>query len=197
MRYPEPTLIGVNAQRRMRAIGGSVDLNRVEKVIDARYLSLVEREQLQDLHRTGMPIRQIAAALHCSPSTVSRELRRNTISTQGYLPHTAHRLSVAWRARCRKMKSIANIELRAYVQAKLAKRWSPQQIRNRLIRDFPTTVEMRVSTETIYQAIYVHTRGKLKRELGKQLRRGRSQRKPHRQPDARRQRFVDPMKAIS
>jgi IS30 family transposase len=42
VRYPEPTLVGVMAGRRMRAIGGSVDLNKVEKVIDARYLSLVE-----------------------------------------------------------------------------------------------------------------------------------------------------------
>ncbi|VAZ69731.1 MULTISPECIES: IS30 family transposase [Mycobacterium] len=197
VRYPEQTLIGVNAERRMRAIGGSVDLNKVEKVIDARYLSLVEREQLQDLHRTGMSIRGIAAALHRAPSTVSRELRRNTVSSQGYLPHTAHRLSVARRARSRKVKLIANIELRAYVQAKLAKKWSPQQISNRLIRDFPATAEMRVSTETIYQAIYVHARGELKRELGKQLRRGRVARRPHKQPDARRPRFVDPMKAIS
>ncbi|XBL46901.1 helix-turn-helix domain-containing protein (plasmid) [Mycobacterium europaeum] len=86
---------------------------------------MVERELLQDLHRTGVTIRRIAAALDRSPSTVSRELRRNTISTQGYLPHTAHRLSVARRTRSRKVKLITNIELRAYVQAKLAKKWSP------------------------------------------------------------------------
>ena len=35
VRYPEPTLVGVTAERRVRAIGGSVDLNKVEKVIDS------------------------------------------------------------------------------------------------------------------------------------------------------------------
>nr|WP_133907324.1 IS30 family transposase [Actinophytocola oryzae] len=178
-------------------MGGSVDLNVVEKVIHARYLSLIEREQLQDLRRSGISIRQIAAEMGRAPSTISRELKRNTASPQGYMPHTAHRLSVRRRARPRQPKLVANVELRAYVQASLKKKWSPQQISNRLIKKFPDAPEMRVSTETIYQAIYVHARGELKRELGRQLRRGRAARKPRKQPDARRPRFVDPMKAIS
>lgn len=37
-------------ERRTRAIGGS-DLDKIEKVIDSRCLSLIEREQLQDLRR--------------------------------------------------------------------------------------------------------------------------------------------------
>nr|WP_324192347.1 IS30 family transposase [Nocardia puris] len=177
-------------------MGGSVDLEVVEKVIHRRYLSLLEREQLQDLRRSGLSIRKIASELGRSPSTISRELNRNTVSSRGYMPHTAHRLSVKRRARPRPAKLVANTALRLYVQAKLNKKWSPQQISHRLIKDFPTASEMRVSTETIYQAIYVHARGELKRELGKQLRRGRVARRPRKQPDARRPRFVDPMNAI-
>ena len=197
VRYPESTLAGVKRVRTARAIGGSVDLDRIEKVIHPRYLSLLEREQLKDLHRSGMSIRQIAIELKRSPSSISRELKRNTMSTRGYLPHTAHRLSVQRRARPRQPKLLANAELRVYVQAKLKKRWSPQQISNRLIKDFPDSVEMRVCTETIYQAIYVHARGELKRELARQLRRGRGARRSRKDPNARRPRFVDPMKPIT
>jgi transposase-like protein len=155
VRYPERNN-GSVPQRRSRAIGGSVDLDVVEKIIHPRYLSLIEREQLQDLLRSGLSIRKIASELGRSPSTICRELNRNTVSSRGYMPHTAHRLSVKRRARPRQPKLLAHQDLRLYVQAKLNKKWSPQQISHRLIKDFPTSPEMRVSTETIYQAIYVH-----------------------------------------
>lgn len=196
VRYPEPISSGVKSPRTSIVFGGKINLDRVEKVIHPRYLNLLERERISDLHRAGMTIRGIAAEMGRSPSTISRELRRNTVSKRGYLPHAAHRKSVARRSRPRQAKLAADAQLRTYVQAKLSKKWSPQQISHRLIRDFPDSPEMRVSTETIYQAIYVHARGELKRELGRQLRRGRSARKPRRAPDARRPRFVDPMNAI-
>jgi IS30 family transposase/transposase-like protein len=197
VRYLTPTIVGVRPPRPKRHIGGTVDLNRVEKIIHPRYLSLLEREQLKDLHATGLSIRGIAEAMQRSPSTISRELKRNTLSKSGYLPHTAHRLSVQRRLRQRRLKLRTNAELLAYVQARLKKKWSPEQISNRLAKDFPDRPEMQVSTETIYQAIYVHLRGELKRELARGLRRGRGARKPQKKPDARRPRFVDPMRPIS
>lgn len=148
-------IMGGVPERRARAIGGSVDLNVVEKVIHPRYLGLLEREQLQDLRRSGLSLRRIAAQMGRAPSTISRELRRNTTSNRGYMPHTAHRLSVRRRARPRPARLVADADLRRYVQARLRKKWSPQQISNRLIMEFPTAPQMRVSTETIYQGIYV------------------------------------------
>ena len=196
VRYPESNN-GVVPERRSRAIGGTVDLNIVGKIIHPRYLSVIDSEHLYDLHRSGMSIRGIALVMQRSPSTISRELHRNTVSARGYLPHTAHRLSVTRRARPPTPKILANERLRAYVQRKLSRKWSPQQISHRLVKEFPNVTEMRLSTETIYQAIYVHARGELRRELGTQLRRGRVARKPRKQPDARRQRFVDQMRPIS
>src|SRR6266516_2268554 len=46
-----------------------------------------------------------------------------------------------------------------------ASAWSPQQIANRLRVDFPDDASMRISHEAIYQAVYIHGRGALRREL--------------------------------
>ena len=194
---PEEILTNVRNPRTAWIQGERVPLARVEQVIDSRYLSLLEREQLKDLVTAGMSIRQVAQAMSRSPSTISRELRRNTVTRGGYLPHTAHRLSVKRRERPRTAKLATEGPLRDYVAAKLSKRWSPEQIAARLRREFPHDPGMRVSCETIYQAIYVHAHGELKRELAKSLRRGRARRKPHRDPQARTGRFTDPMTPLS
>lgn len=56
--------------------------------------------------------------------------------------------------------------------------WSPEQIANRLKLDFPDDESMRISHEAIYQALYVESRGALKRELVSCLRTGRALRVP-------------------
>src|SRR5215211_1304973 len=59
-----------------------------------------------------------------------------------------------------------------------ARSWSPEQIANRLRVDFPDDGSMRISHEAIYQALYVESRGALKRELVACLRTGRALRVP-------------------
>ena len=56
--------------------------------------------------------------------------------------------------------------------------WSPQQIANRLRVDFPDDESMRISHEAIYQALFIQSRGALKRELVACLRTGRALRVP-------------------
>ncbi len=101
------------------------------------------------------------------------------------------------RARSKASKLVSNQDLREAVQDGLSRRYSPEQISHRLVRDFPDDESMRVSHETIYQALYFQARGGLKREVAQALRSGRTHRKPHRAPDQRTHRFIDPMIMIS
>jgi transposase, IS30 family len=71
-----------------------------------------------------------------------------------------------------------------------AKSWSPEQIANRLLIDFPDDDSMRISHEAIYQALYIQGRGALKRELVACLRIGRALRVPRARTQVRGKKFV-------
>ena len=75
------------------------------------------------------------------------------------------------------------------VEADLAKKYSPEQIAGRLKVDFPDQPEMQVSAETIYQSLYVQSRGALKRDLTRYLRTGRAVRRPSRKVGQRKNRI--------
>jgi hypothetical protein len=79
--------------------------------------------------------------------------------------------------------------LRAKVEEDLKKKYSPEQIAGRLRVEFPDEPEMRVSPETIYQSLYVQSRGALKRDLAACLRTGRAMRQPCRKAGQRKNRI--------
>jgi len=58
-----------------------------------RYLSLEERTAIADLRREKRTVREIANEIDRSPSTISRELRRNAGPSGGYLPRTADKIA--------------------------------------------------------------------------------------------------------
>ena len=62
------------------------------------------------------------------------------------------------------------------VERKLEARWSPEQISAWLASEYPDSPEMQVSHETIYQSLFVQSRGALRRELHSCLRTGRAMR---------------------
>ena len=142
-----------------------------------RYLSVREREEIAVGLAAGESLRSIAGRLGRSPSTVSREVRRNSRGRRSYRALAAQG-QAQWRARRPKTAKLAgNDELREWVQGKLRESWSPEQISVVLEREFPGRPEMRVSHETIYQALYVQTRGGLRADLHRQLSLKRSARK--------------------
>ena len=172
-------------------------VSALEAVIDARYLSLREREKIRDLMVTGASIRAIAKLIGRSPGTVSRELRRNATESGTYEPYAAHRVAARRRPRPKESKLAVPSALRSYVTQKLAIRWSPEQICHGVVKDFPDDQEMRVSPETIYQALYFQARGGLRKEVQAALRTGRTRRAPQNTGQERRSRFVDPMLMIA
>lgn len=97
-----------------------------------------------------------------------------------------------------KERTLLNVgPLRDYVTYRLARRWSPEQICQRMVKDFPDDETTRVSTETVYQAIYVRARGALKRALVSSLRRGGVERQPRKSPNRRNSRFTSQMTSIT
>jgi IS30 family transposase len=182
--------------------------------LSGRYLSFAEREEIAILKAQGVGVRETARRLGRSPSTISRELRRNAATRCGRIEYRA---SVAqWKAelvarRPKTAKLVVDARLREYVQQRLSgevrlpngtpvmgpgaapwkgrnkphrqdrrwvSAWSPQQISERLKLEFADDASMRISHEAIYQALYVQSRGALKRELVACLRTGRALRVP-------------------
>jgi len=179
--------------------GGMPPLSLVESP-KTRALGIAEREQICVGINQNLSIRDIAAQIGRAPSTVSRELERNkgrpsngtgNTGRWGYSPHLAQKRADHRAARPKPALLATNQRLHDEVQDRLKHNHSPEQISRRLAEDFPDDPEMRVSHETIYQSLYVESRGALKRELAKHLRTGRKLRKPRRNSQERRGRIPD------
>jgi transposase, IS30 family len=157
--------------------------------LKGRCLTLTQREEIALGRARGESIRSIATAIGRAPSTVSRELRRNTDAQGRYRATTAHGLAYARASRPKPAKLVTNLRLRGKVEHDLAKKYSPEQIAGGLRVEFPDQPELQVSTETIYQSLYVQSRGALKHELTRCLRTGRAVRRPSRKVGQRKNRI--------
>jgi transposase, IS30 family len=161
------------------------------------FLSEDERVCIADLRRAGLGVQAIAVQLGRSPSTVSRELRRNCDPGSGqYRPFAAQRLAARRRARPGRGKLNADPVLRQFVAGLLEKRWSPEQISRALRAEFPGDPVRHLVHETIYQAVYRPELGGLRRDLAV-LRTGRRYRRSRRRADARRAGRLTGMTMIS
>ncbi|HVT20346.1 MAG TPA: IS30 family transposase [Mycobacteriales bacterium] len=161
-----------------------------------------ERVRIEALWTAGWEIPAIAVALGRHRSTVWREIERHNshlhgpknpkgrrrhsagvglggLYRWGYHAGRAHDAACESARRRRPCRLGKGQPLRPVVIDLLRQRWSPQQIAARLVVEFPDRPEMRVSHETIYQALYVQSRGNLREELARQvaLRSGRVRRR--------------------
>ena len=91
-----------------------------------RHVGIEQRCEIARLHASGLSIRQIAASLDRSPSTVARELKRNGSRTQGYQPRYADQQAHARRWRGSKLER--DEVLRYKVLSRLKQGWSPEQV---------------------------------------------------------------------
>ncbi|PQP19561.1 IS30 family transposase [Rhodococcus opacus] len=165
---------GANIQRAARNRGA---LPWVPSPTD-RHLSLEERLQIADLEHLGMSIRGIAREIDRAPSTVMRELDRHRNEQGRYLPRTADENARRNRGRPRERKLLTNRKLRALVQRKLDRCWSPEEISGWLKLTYPDDPSMRLCPETMYRALLVPGGKGLDKKYCTKLRSGRSVRKP-------------------
>jgi IS30 family transposase len=138
-----------------------------------RRLSLADREEISRGLAAGRSLRMIAESMARAPSTVSREVNTNG----GRRRYRACDAETGARLRARRPKTpklSQGTRLCRVVEAKLQKRWSPQQIARWLPWEYPDDPEMRVSHETIYMSLFVQGRGALRKELATCLRQGRA-----------------------
>ena len=151
-----------------------------------RYTRLAdqERESISRGLAQHKSIRQLARELNRSPSTISREIRRNK-GKSGYRAFSAsRRAKAAASSRKRGKRKIEKQEgLLSYVMEKLQREWSPQEISKRLKIEYAWDMNMQVSHEAIYQYIYVLPRGELKQLLIKGLRQERKHRRAQKRGD--------------
>lgn len=138
-----------------------------------RALSLAEREEISRGLCERRSIRAIARELGRAPSSISREIARNSGQPGRYRAHAAEKQAWKRALRPKECHLAKNPLLAQLVAQKLKMDWSPQQISGWLKREFGDDRSMRVSHETIYRSLFIQARGVLKKELTAHLRRGR------------------------
>jgi IS30 family transposase len=156
-----------------------------------KHLTTQERAVVMTMRADLCSIRSIAKRLCRSASTIGRELQR-TSGAGVYDANLAHLQCQARRLAPRRAPKLhADSVLFQVVRHQLNLLWSPQQIARKLRLLWPDNPEKSVSHETIYNAIYLHPRGELKRELIACLRHHNQVRKPRSRGTDRRGQIQD------
>ncbi|NCC87509.1 MAG: IS30 family transposase [Clostridia bacterium] len=128
------------------------------------HFTIEEREKARCLLEHGLSIRAIARILKRSPSSVSREFKRNSYKNGVYAAHHAQKLYSKRKKQCGKTPKLLDETIKSYVLERMELRWTPEQICERAkLEKQPFSL----SFVTIYRAI---DNGVLPRQLKKIMR---------------------------
>jgi IS30 family transposase len=126
-------------------------------------------------------IREIARRLNRHHSTISRELQRakERYPSAVYWYDWTHPLAEEKSCTPRHFRRQKNLRFVKYVEVRLQREWSPEEISNRLRIDYPDDERMRISHETIYRWIYLDAavEGDLYRNLRRKHKKRRRQKR--------------------
>ena len=163
-----------------------------------RQLQPEDRVTMASLLQLNHSLRDIATVLKRSPSTISREQRRNSDMNVLGVVHSPYSRATA-QSKCRQRRRAGRPLAKLHtdrpmfevVRRLLGLRWSPEQIALTLAALYPKGHGYRVSTETIYNCIYAQPVGELKRELVACLRQVHNKRVPRSKGQDRRGQIPD------
>jgi transposase, IS30 family len=155
-----------------------------------RRLSWAERMEIMRGRDRGLSYAEIARRVGRDKAVVWREVRRNRTADGDYHAGMAHSRA-AERARRPKPFKLFDQQLCADITGWMDQGWSPKLIADVLATTYPGDRLRRVSHETIYQCLYVQTRGHLRADLYRCLSTRRSARKRRDRPDGRGKPYVD------
>lgn len=131
------------------------------------HFNINDRICIQDYLNKGYSINKMSKLMKRSKSSISEEIKNNSIEPYGYIARIAQEKATKRRNNSKWEHSISE-RLKNYIEEKLMLTWSPEQISERLKLDYPDDEIMRISFKTIYTAIYT---GKLNKVSKINLRR--------------------------
>jgi len=152
-----------------RGHGGLDDPAISDGIPDGRFLTLAERAVIQFGRRRGLSYAAIGTEIGRDKSVVCREVQRNKGPDGIYYAKAAHGRAHHRAHRPKLFKLLQSEALCHQIETSMDQGWSPKLISSMLAKTFPDDETMRVSYETIYQALYVQTRGNLRADLNQQL----------------------------
>jgi len=157
-------------------------------------LTLAERAMIQFGRRRGLSYAEIGAEIGRNKSSVWREVQRNTSPDGVYYAQVAHTKAHQTARRPKALKLVEDESLCRLIAYWMDDGWSPKLISLMLAFYFPDDETMQVSHETIYQALYVQTRGNLRADLAEKLSLKRTKRVPHSRDRKRNSPYKDAFK---